>query len=202
MICNSEEPSVPLNISGHFPQRLIVCSQLVWDGNKSYSVIAYLIDWCRQDVCKLLVLPKKHHVSSISPSRVYEKTHLLQLAPFQIAYPYLRLQRKVSLGDISTQIFNMLESTSLWAEDDSFSCFHHCFLLRFGLAHAEKSAVFTNWQRDRDRHTHNDNTRCLKKVIFSESGIFRLHSPPTTGSLSRKIFFGRFSLSLSGIKPS
>ena len=44
MICNSEEPSVPFNISGHFPQRLIVCSQLVWDGNKSYSVIAYLID--------------------------------------------------------------------------------------------------------------------------------------------------------------
>ena len=58
MICNSEEPSVPFNISGHFPQRLIVCSQLVWDGNKSYSIIAYLIDLCRQDVCKLLVLPK------------------------------------------------------------------------------------------------------------------------------------------------
>ena len=62
MICNSKEPSVPLNISGHFPQRLIVCSQLVWDGNKSqlttYQPIVYLIDWCRQDVCKLLVLPK------------------------------------------------------------------------------------------------------------------------------------------------
>ena len=55
MICNSEEPSVPLNISGHFPQRLVVCSQLVWDGNKSqltaYQPIAHLINWCRQDVC-------------------------------------------------------------------------------------------------------------------------------------------------------
>ena len=83
MICNSKEPSVPLNISGHFPQRLIVCSQLVWDGNKSYSVIAHLIDWCRQDVCQLLVLPKNIMCSSnISVSSLREN------APFTVgAFP-------------------------------------------------------------------------------------------------------------------
>ena len=85
MICNSEEPSVPLNISGHFPQRLIVCFQLVWDRNQSqltaYQPIVYLINWCRQDVCKLLLLPKNILCNISVPS-------LWETAPFTVgAFP-------------------------------------------------------------------------------------------------------------------